>query len=69
MPLQRMLDDREAEAGAAARPRAAGIDAIEALRDPRNLLLRDADAGVDDLEDGAVVVGPPDDLHACRSAA
>ena len=55
MPLQRVLDDRKPEARAAARPRAARIDAIEALRHARNLLLGDADAGIDDLEDGAAV--------------
>src|SRR5690606_14826538 len=62
VPLQRVLHDREPQAGAAGRARAARIDAIEALRDPRNLLLRNADAGVDHLEHGAVVREPPDDL-------
>ena len=41
-----------------------GIDAIEALRHARNLLLGDADAGIDDLEDGAAVGRAPDDSHA-----
>ena len=47
---QHVLDDREAEAGAARRARPAAIDAIEALGQPRDVLRRDADAGVGDAE-------------------
>src|SRR6185503_6737792 len=64
VPLQRVLDDRQSQAGAAARPRAAGVDAVEALRHARNLLLGYADAGVDDLENGGAVDRAPDDFHA-----
>src|SRR5690606_8517454 len=46
VPLQRVLDDREAEPRAARRARTAGIDSIEALGDPRDLILGDADAGI-----------------------
>ena len=45
MPLvapQDVLDDREAQAGAAQAPGAAGLDAVEALGQPRQMLLGDA---------------------------
>src|SRR5688572_4058804 len=61
-----MLDDREPQARAAARARAARIDPVEALRHARNLLLRYAYAGVDDLEHGTAFGRPPDDPHAAR---
>ena len=46
MPQQRVLGDREAEARAAGLARAAAIDAVEALGEPRDVLGLDADAGV-----------------------
>ena len=52
---QHVLDDREAEASAAGRARAAAVDAIEALGEPRQVLGRDADAGVGDREAAAAV--------------
>jgi hypothetical protein len=58
--LQRVLDDRETEARAAASRASARIHAIEALRDARDLLRRDPDAGVDDLEHGGRRRGAPD---------
>src|SRR5678816_4762707 len=57
--VEHVLDDRETEAGAAIAPRAACGDAIEALREPVEVLLLDADAGVDDLEVPARVVAAP----------
>ena len=47
---QHVLDDREPEPRAAGRARAAAVDAIEALGQPRDVLGRDADAGVGDAE-------------------
>ena len=41
MTLQRVLDDREPEARAAARAAFGGRDAIEALGQPRDMLARD----------------------------
>ena len=52
---QHVLDDREAEPGAAGRARPAAIDAVEALGQPRNVLRRDADAGVGDREHARAV--------------
>ena len=46
MADQHVLDDRQAEARAAGIARAAPIDAVEALGEPRNVLGRDADPGV-----------------------
>ena len=66
MPLQRVLNDREAEPGAAGRARPARVDAVEALRDPRDLLLGDADTRVDYVEHRAVVLGLPGDLYGAR---
>ena len=43
-----MLDDGEAEPGAADRAAAPGIDPVEALGEPRDMLGRDALALVDD---------------------
>src|SRR5205814_7110760 len=44
-----VLDDREAEPGAAARARARFVDAVEALEDPRPVGLGDPGPGVLDL--------------------
>ncbi len=46
MARERVLHDGEAEAGAAGLARAAAIDAVEALRQPRDVLGSDADTGV-----------------------
>src|SRR5687768_9481757 len=48
--LRHVFDDGEAEAGAALFARAAAVDAVEALEDPRQRLRRDADAGVAHLD-------------------
>ena len=45
-----MLDDGEAEAGAAHRPAPARIDAVEAFRQAREMIGRDALALIDDLQ-------------------
>src|SRR5512145_2003123 len=50
MPLQRVLHDREAEPGAAELARAPGVDAVEPLGHPRQVLGRDSDPGVADLD-------------------
>src|SRR5579885_1739385 len=42
MVVDDVLDDGEAEAGAAQFARAPGIDAVEALGEPRQMLARDA---------------------------
>ena len=53
-----MLDDRQAEAGAAGGAVARGVDAVEALEDAVELVGRDADAPVGDGDvDGDVVPG------------
>ena len=44
--LDEVLHDRQAEPGPALGARAAGVHAIEALEDPRQVFRRDADAGV-----------------------
>ena len=46
MQVQHMLDDRQAQAGAAAVARAAGRNAVEALGEPGQVLGRNAEAGV-----------------------
>ena len=48
--LGEVLDDGEAEAGAAELAGAGFIDAVEPLEDAGEVLLGDADAGVGDLE-------------------
>src|SRR5688572_21099567 len=45
-----MLGDGQAETGAAGLARAAAVDAVEALGEPRDVLGFDADAGVLDAE-------------------
>src|SRR6185436_4796368 len=55
MARERVLGDGEAEAGAAGLARAAAVDPIEALGEPRDVLGLDADAGVLDAEARAVV--------------
>src|SRR6201992_4221223 len=65
MALQRVLDDGQTESGAALSPRSSGIDAVEALGQPGNVLRGYADAAVDDRKVGALFIGPP--AHAHRS--
>src|SRR5258706_11234413 len=48
MGLDDVLDDRQAQSGAAKIARACLVDAVEALRQARQILLRDARAGVGD---------------------
>ena len=59
-----VLDDREAEAGAAGGAVPGRVDAVEALEDPVELVVRDADALVDDRDLDHVVVGLGRDQHA-----
>src|SRR6185312_786229 len=59
VPLQDVLDDGEPESGPAGGARAARIDAIEALREARNVLGRYADAGVGYGEMATVLIHPP----------
>ena len=55
--LHDVLDDRQPEPGAAGLARAAAVDAIEALGQPREMLAGDAAAAVDDGDLAAAVVG------------
>jgi len=63
MALQDVLHDGKPEARTAGRARASGIGAVEALRQTRNVLRLDADAGIRDREMSAVVVRPPAHLN------
>ncbi len=56
MALHHMLDDRQAQAGAAGVARAAAVDPVEALGQARQVLAGNADAGVTHL-DFALPVG------------
>src|SRR5712691_8621268 len=58
-----VLDDGQAQSRAAGFARAAAVDAVEALGQPRQMLRRDAGAGVLDGERRAAVVFPPMDGH------
>ena len=62
MPLQDVLGDGEAETRAACCARAALIDTVEALREPRDVLGGYADPGVGDGEVAAVLIRPPTHL-------
>ncbi len=48
MGFHDVFDDGKPQAGASQFPRAGFIDPIEALEDPTQILLRDADAGISD---------------------
>src|SRR5258706_5647071 len=63
VPAQHVLDDREPEPGAAGGARAAAIDAVKTLGQPRNVLGRDADARIDHGEFRLVGRGAPGDAH------
>src|SRR5204862_492717 len=63
MARERVLDDRQPEAGAAGLARAAAIDAVETLGETRQVLGGDADAGVLDAEGGPLGRVAPDDAH------
>ena len=58
-----MLDDREAEAGAAGGAVPGGVDAVEPLEDPVELLGRDADAAVGDADVDGRLAGARRDDH------
>ena len=62
--VEHMLDDRQAQTGAAADPRAIPVDAIKALGQARDVLRRDAFAGVGHHQMQATVVGKPAYLDA-----
>src|SRR6267143_4224035 len=66
-----VLDDGQAEPRAAGFARAAAIDTVEALGQPRQVFRRDAGAGVLNREGGAVGALAPDeaDLAAGRGVA
>src|SRR5579872_7401242 len=59
MALQDVLHDRKPETRASCPAGAAGIDAIEALGEARDVLARNADAGVRDREMCAIGIDPP----------
>src|SRR6185312_3244639 len=61
---ERVLHDREPEARAARLPRAPAIDPVEPLGEPRNVLRRDADAGVLDIECGPLRRAMPCEVDA-----
>src|SRR5512143_140746 len=63
MARERMLDDGQAEARAAGLARAAAVDAIEPLGQPRQVLRVDADAGVLDRELAAGRTRAPAQAH------
>src|ERR1700731_2023792 len=63
VPLQRMLDDGEAQPRAALAAGAARVHAVESLRQARNMFRRNADAAVDHGEICSVRVGPPAHPH------
>src|SRR6185369_7427564 len=63
MPHERVLDDREPQARAAALARTAAIDTVEALREPRDVLGGDAHARILDRELGALVGLAPREPH------
>src|SRR5689334_13600777 len=71
MPLDDMLDDGEAKAGAGGLAAAGGIDAVEALGHPRQMLARDPRAMVGDgkREPSAVARGRHFDARARLVAA
>ena len=58
MALDHVLDDGQSQPGAAGIARAAAVDAIEALREPRQVLARDAGAVVDHRDLAAMVRRP-----------
>src|SRR6185295_15715482 len=60
---ERVLHDGKPQPGAAGFARAPAIDAVEALRQSRQVLGRDADAGVLDVEGRAVAGGVPAKAH------
>src|SRR5258708_8655412 len=71
MPGERVLDDGKAETGATGLARAAAIDAVEALGEPRHVLRRDSQAGVLDRKAralGAVAPDQPDFASSRRIA-
>src|SRR5580658_7769071 len=57
--LQHVLDDREPEARPAGRARAAGIDPVEALGEPWDVLGRNPHSRIRHREVAAVVIDPP----------
>ena len=70
MPLDDVLDDGEAEAGAADRAAAPRIDAVESLGQPRDVLGRDAVAFVADRQPHhAVGIAPQLDRDGRARAA
>src|SRR5262245_50991334 len=61
MEADELLDQREADARALVAAGAGAPDPVEPLEDVRQLFRRDSDAGVPDLELGAVFDGPEAD--------
>src|SRR6267142_3502258 len=61
--LQHVFDDRQPQARAAGSARASGVDAIETLGETRNVLGRNAHAGVAHREMTAVLIHPPAHLE------
>src|ERR1700722_2589417 len=63
MPLQGVLDDRQAQPGAALAAGASRVHSIEALGQARNMFRRDADAAVDHRKVRSLAVDPPSHSH------
>ena len=63
MPDQHVLDDRKPKPRAAGGPRAASIDAVETLGQPRQVFRCDADAAIRDREFAAVLRSAEQEHH------
>ena len=69
MALHDVLDDRQAQAGAAGVARAAAVDAVEALGEARKVLAVDTGAAVDDLDLAAAVAARGASATSMRPAS
>src|SRR5580658_9916274 len=61
--LQHVLDDGQTQPRATGRTAAAGINPVETLRESRNMIRGDADAGVLHRKMAALCVRPPAHMH------
>src|SRR6516162_2038111 len=62
--LHQVFDDRKAKTRATQLPRASPVNAIEALKNARQIALRDANARVFHLQAGVPILGIPADADA-----
>ena len=62
VPLQRVLDDSKPQPGAPRGARTGAVHSVKSFGDPRQMFLRDTDAGIRHGKDRAIVVGAPTDL-------